>query len=279
MLMNQPKISVIIPTRNRAPRLKRCLDSLLQDEYPCKEIIVCDAMSTDGTVELLRSYGEQVRWVSECDGGESDARNKAIRMATGEIIRYLSDDDVPVPGGLIYAAHYFVENSQVDILFGQAVYFYEQVDGSAVPVDTRRRTVESVQLRNYMRTVLPYPASESAFIRRRVFDKIGFFSAMRGFDHEYWARAAKAGLRMDVCGHVFLHYYKSVANEKQFAHAYTELIFSRWILAWRYGTWWDKFYVAIFLIPRLIVLDSLRRYFPDWLILPLRRVRWRWMNR
>jgi len=279
MLMNQPKISVIIPTRNRAPRLKRGLDSLLQDEYPCKEIIVCDAMSTDGTVELLRSYGDQVRWVSERDRGESDARNKAIRMATGEIIRYLSDDDVPVPGGLTYAAHYFAENPQVDILFGQAVYFYEKIDGSAVPIDIRLRTVESVQLKNYIRTVLPYPASESAFIRRHVFDRIGFFDTVRGFDHEYWARAAKAGLRLDVCDHVFLHYYRSATNETQFAHTYTELIFSRWMLARRYGTWRDKLYVVVFLIPRLIVLDSLRRCFPDWLTWPLRRARWRWTNR
>lgn len=279
MSLNQTKITVVVPTRNRAARLKRMLDALLQDNYQNKEIIVRDAMSTDGTQELLRSYGDQIRWVSEPDLGEFDARNKGLQTATGDIIRYLSDDDVPVPGGLAYAADYFARNPQVDILFGQAVIFYERANGDILPVDTRPRTAESVQLRNFIRNLVPYPPSETAFYRRSVIGKIGFFDTVRGADHEYWARAAKAGLKLEVCDQIVLHYYRSSVNEIQSAKAYTQLIFARWVLASRYGTWRDRLYVMIVVIPRLLILDSLRRYLPPWMVFPLRRARWRWMNR
>lgn len=279
MPLIEPRISIVVPTRNRAPRLKRMLDSLMQDEYPNKEVIVCDGLSTDDTVDLLKSYGSQVQWISESDLGEFDARNKGLRLATGEIIRYMSDDDVPVPGCFAYAARYLVENPKVDILFGQAVIFYERADGSVIPVDTRLRTTESVRLRNFIRSTMPYPPSETAFFRRNVIDKIGFFDMVLGADHEYWARAANAGLKLEVCNQVFLHYYRSSVNEIQFGHVYTALIFCRWMLARRYGTWGDKLYVAFFWIPRMLLLDRLRRLLPQWVTFPLRKVRWQWMNR
>lgn len=255
------------------------MDRLLEDDYPRKEIIVCDGASTDGTLDLLRSYGNQVLWVSEPDCGEFDARNKGLRMASGQIIRYMSDDDVPVPGGLAYSARYLTVNPEVDILFGQAVICYEQADGRKIPIDTRMRTTESVQLRNWIRAYMPYPPSETAFFRRRVIDRIGYFDTVRGADHEYWARAAKAGLGLDICDQVFLHYYRSFVNETRFADIYTELVFSCWTLACRYGTWEDRLYVAAIRIPYLLLLNTVRRYLPPQLTLPLRRARWQWMNR
>jgi len=279
-------ISTIIPTRNRASLLKRVIDSLLQDDYPYKEIIIIDGASADGTVDLLHSYGDKIKWVSEFENGEHhvdgefNARNKALRLAIGDIIRYLSDDDEHMPGGMAYAASYFIENPDTDILFGQSKIFYQKINGEVIMIDDRKRFSESVKLMNFIRNVLPYPPSETAFFRRRVIEKIGWFETnMRGADHEYWARAANAGLKLDVGDKVVLHCYKSEINEIQYANNYSKLIFSRWVLAKHYGSLNDRIYVACYLIPRLFILDRVKRFLPRRFSFFLRRLRWHQINK
>ena len=257
-------ISVVIPTRNRAPLLKRVLDSLLADDYPHKEIIVCDGASTDGTVDLLKSYGDRIRWISERDKGEYDARNKGLQLVTGEIIRYLSDDDVPLPGSFAYARQYFLDHPKTDILFGQSMQFYIRVDGEKTIYDARPRTADSIKLGNFVCGYAPNINSETAFFHRRVIDRIGLFDlSFRAADYEYWARAAKAGLQMAICDQLFIHYYISeLSGVERF---YLQIILERWKIASRYGTWGDKLYVVSYFIPR-----SLLRYILHKLLSPSR---------
>jgi glycosyltransferase involved in cell wall biosynthesis len=99
-MSNLVKISVAVVTKNRAGSLKRLLDGVLREDYPNLEIVVVDGASTDGTVELLKSYGPAVRWISEPDNGEYFAWNKAVAMATGEILKPICDDDLLRPGAL-----------------------------------------------------------------------------------------------------------------------------------------------------------------------------------
>ncbi len=123
-------ISVIIPTRNRCALLRNTLEALLRDDYPSKEIVVMDAASTDGTVEMLRSFGNQVRWVSEKDGGEYFARNKGFELTTGELIHFCGDDNVLLPGSFAFAEQFLSEHPEVDIMFGRAKRYSEWSDGS-----------------------------------------------------------------------------------------------------------------------------------------------------
>ena len=71
-----PKVSVVIPCLNRADLLRPTIESALQQDYPNVECIVIDAASKDGTVEILESYGDRIKWVSEPDEGHADAINK-----------------------------------------------------------------------------------------------------------------------------------------------------------------------------------------------------------
>lgn len=90
-------VSVIIPTYNRARILRHAIDSVLAQTYADREIIVVDDGSTDNTVEVLRSYGSQIKWLKQANQGPSKARNAGLAIASGEIITFLDSDDQWLP--------------------------------------------------------------------------------------------------------------------------------------------------------------------------------------
>ena len=87
------KISVVVPTYNRAHTLERCLDSILKQSFAPFEILVVDDGSTDGTTELLKRYGDQIKTFKIENSGVSKARNHAIKQAKGDWIALLDSDD------------------------------------------------------------------------------------------------------------------------------------------------------------------------------------------
>lgn len=268
-------VSVVIPTRNRCQQLRRVLDSLFADQFPDKEIIVCDGASTDGTVALLQSYGPAVRWISEPDSGEYEARNKGLALSRGEVIKYISDDDVLVPGAFAAALEHLAAHPEVDILFGQALLFYERPDGELILADARPRGPHSVTLSNFICGFAPYPTSETAFFRRSVTDRIGYFdTTLVGADYEYWARAAKAGLIIDVLDRVLVHYHKSPLSGLE--RRSIRLLREHWTLARRHGNVLDQAYVALVLLPLQVTLRLLYRALPPAWTLRLRRLGWHW---
>ncbi len=90
---NSPLISVIFPVRNSAGCLRGALDSVFAQTYQNFEVIAVDGLSTDSTLEVLQSYGEKVKWKSEKDSGTSDAINKGVARANGDLITIILADD------------------------------------------------------------------------------------------------------------------------------------------------------------------------------------------
>ena len=89
-----PLISIIIATYNSKATLQQCIDSVAQQTYPHKELIIIDGGSKDGTVELLEANTQKIRyWISEPDRGIYHAWNKALRKASGEWVCFLGADD------------------------------------------------------------------------------------------------------------------------------------------------------------------------------------------
>jgi glycosyltransferase involved in cell wall biosynthesis len=89
------KVSIITVVYNGVETIRDCIESVLNQTYADLEYIVVDGKSTDGTVELVKSYGDRVSWfVSESDKGLYDAMNKGIGLATGEVIGFLNADDL-----------------------------------------------------------------------------------------------------------------------------------------------------------------------------------------
>jgi glycosyltransferase involved in cell wall biosynthesis len=124
------RISVVMPSFNTAPFLKEALDSALSQEPPPFEVIVQDGGSTDGSVELLRTFGDRVEWRSEPDSGQTQALNRAIARATGNVVVWLNADDLILPGALAAVERAFVGTPDADFVYGD--YDMIRGDGSVM---------------------------------------------------------------------------------------------------------------------------------------------------
>lgn len=87
------KISVTIPTFNRAHLIGHAIDSVLKQTYTNFEIVVIDDGSTDGTADVVARYGDRVRYFWQPNRGLGAARNAGLVHATGDCIAFLDSDD------------------------------------------------------------------------------------------------------------------------------------------------------------------------------------------
>ena len=181
-----PPVSFVIPTRNHAAFLRRAIDSCLAQGIEGAEVLVVDGASTDGTREILESYGTRIRWLSEPDRGQSDAVNKGIAMASGEIIAWLNSDDYYADEAVVrrvLAA--FSAEPTLDIAYGHG----QMVDVQGRPIRPYRARPIATP-----RDILVHPASPllqpAAFFRRRVFLEAGGLDLSLHFamDYELWIR-------------------------------------------------------------------------------------------
>jgi glycosyltransferase involved in cell wall biosynthesis len=120
----KPKISVIIVTKNRAHKLKNCLDSLVKQSYRNFEVLVVDGHSTDNTKEVAKKYTSvlRIKFFLQSGKGHSNACNDGIKKANGEFIAFI-DDDVTVPKKwLSIMLKHFIKNPELGFI-GGAVKF------------------------------------------------------------------------------------------------------------------------------------------------------------
>ena len=115
-----PRISIVTPTLNQAATLQETIESVLGQDYPDLEYWVFDGGSTDGTLAILKKYEQNPRfhWRSEPDLGQSDAVNKGLARATGEIFNWINSDDYLAPGALTKVAGTFQKNPRLEIVSG-----------------------------------------------------------------------------------------------------------------------------------------------------------------
>lgn len=160
-----PTISVIIPSYNSATFLRETLHSVLAQVPPPHEVLVQDGGSRDGTVDILRSV-DRVTWVSEPDQGQSDALNKALARASGDIVLWLNADDLILPGALAAASTAFAQDRDLAFAYGD----FDIIDQAGAPMRSYRSSPYSWG-RVYARGC--YIFSGSLFVRRRTLLEIG----------------------------------------------------------------------------------------------------------
>src|SRR2546426_11076997 len=98
--MNQPLVSVVIPSYRQAQFLSPALESVFAQTYPAVEPIVVNDGSDDDTETVAAGYGDRIRYIWKPNGGPSGARNVGLRAARGEYVLFLDGDDLLHPESL-----------------------------------------------------------------------------------------------------------------------------------------------------------------------------------
>lgn len=180
-----PLVTVVTPSFNQGRFIKETIESVLTQDYPNVEYIVVDGGSTDETVEILKSYGDRIRWVSEKDNGQADAVNKGIRMARGQIIGWLNSDDIYLPGAIHEAVRILSGNACLGMVYGEGYHVAES--GEII----ERYPTEPF---NYKRLAeVCFVCQPTGFLRRDALMQVGLLreDLHLCLDYELWMRIGK----------------------------------------------------------------------------------------
>lgn len=188
--MNRPpRISVVTPSYNQASYLERTLRSVLDQGYPDLEYFVFDGGSTDGSREIIKSYEKRLTGsVCEPDNGQSDAINKGLKLATGDIICWLNSDDYFYPGTLDTVGKLFAENPSIQVIAGHV----QMVDAYNTPLEVATaRYTGLVDLACYWQGY--HLHQSSIFWKKSLMDRVGLLdeSLHLTMDFDLWLRFAE----------------------------------------------------------------------------------------
>ena len=162
------KISMITIAFNSEKTIEDTIRSVITQKASELEYIIIDSKSTDKTIDIVDKYKDnRFKVISEKDGGISDAFNKGVKLATGEIIGIINSDDVLMPEALTVVEKTFDSQPDTDIVYGNVIRFMNTVnDGYEVKPCTDLEKMK-------YKFLLNHPA---IFIRKSAYQKYGFFS-------------------------------------------------------------------------------------------------------
>ena len=165
------KISIITVVYNNKDTIKDAIESVLNQTYQNIEYIIIDGVSTDGTVDIIKSYGDKIdKVISEPDKGIYDAMNKGIKLASGDIIGILNSDDFYANNNIIEKVVKEFEDKKVDSVYGDLVYVNAKDTNKIV------RYWKSKPYKKGLFTKGWHPAHPTFFVKKEIYDKYGIFN-------------------------------------------------------------------------------------------------------
>ncbi len=185
---NLPKISIVIPSYNKADYIRFTLQSIVNQRYPNLEVVIQDGGSTDGTIKIIKEfadkYPEIFLWNSKQDKGQVDAINIGLNCASGSIICYINADDVYDKNALIEVGTYFLNNPDTLWLIGYGNIINTQ--GKVIsPVITSYKHF-LLKTNNYkLLLVVNYISQPSVFLSAKAYKKFGPFTGTKKYVMEY----------------------------------------------------------------------------------------------
>jgi glycosyltransferase involved in cell wall biosynthesis len=182
-----PLVSIVTPSYGQARFLENTIRSVFDQDYPNIEYIIVDGGSTDGSLEIIRSYADRLAWwVSEKDRGQTDAINKGFARAKGDILAWLNSDDTYAPHAITEAVEFLRARPEVGLVYGDANFIDE--NGSVLG----RFPAAQTDYRRLRQGYVHIP-QQASFWRADLWRKVGpldpsFYFAM---DYDLWVRLSK----------------------------------------------------------------------------------------
>lgn len=180
-------ISVVTPSFNMAPYLRETIESVLANLRPGDEYFIIDGGSTDGSLDIIRSYTDRITgWLSEPDKGYADAIGKGFDRASGDLLCWINVGDLYLTGALDEARRHIGDN---DMIFGDDFY----IDDQSKVIFFSRGFVGN------LRPAILFggwsPLQDACFWRRSFYEKIGGIdrSVAHAADYDLFLRMAVAG--------------------------------------------------------------------------------------
>lgn len=207
----QPKVSIVIPCRNEENYISACVDSMLQQDYPNLEILVCDGMSDDGTRGVLEKYADnpKVRVLDNPARVTPIALNLGIQNAIGEIIIIFGAHATMHKDYVLKSVETFFGDQSIGCVGGMLNQINENAEAAVISVamssvfgvgNAHFRTGSSF---GYVDTV-----AFGAY-KREVFDKVGLFDEelVRNQDDEFNYRVIKGAYKIYLNREIKADYY------------------------------------------------------------------------
>ncbi len=176
------KVTVAIPAYNAERCLRETLESVLAQTLSPHEILVVDDGSSDGTEDIVRSFGDRVRYIKQPNQGIAGARNTAIQNATGDWIAFLDHDDLFLPTKLEKLVAVVDSNPELVVAYSTFTYLYSDGSTKDMPVFPAKDLWPAIR---YRTPILP----STALVRRSALLEIGGFRKFYGTDDwDLWFR-------------------------------------------------------------------------------------------
>lgn len=253
-----PKISIITITYNSERTVEETIKSVVSQNYPNLEYLIIDGGSKDKTLDIVEKYRDKISFViSEPDKGISDAFNKGIKYATGEIIGIINSDDLLLSGALETIAESY--DSKVDVYRGNLIIWNDETDEKVLVVSSVK-----FSLRTFRDRKVCHP---STFITKRAYNQYGVYKVdfRYSMDEDLLARLYEGGasfkhvnksLAMFRLGGVTNDSYKKKLNELE--RLYVENGCSKAYAKLRVFMF-AAYYITLGFVERIIPMGTLRK--------------------
>lgn len=163
-------VSIITVCFNNRKFIPVAIESVLNQTYSDIEYIVIDGGSTDGTVDIIKSYGNRItKFISEPDRGIYDAMNKGLKLASGSIVGLLNSDDLYIDNHVISTVVEKFKQSSCDVLYGDLYY---------VNADNPERIIRKWHTGYYVPDSFKkgwHPPHPTFYVSKHIYDKYGYF--------------------------------------------------------------------------------------------------------
>lgn len=182
-----PKICIVTPSFNQGIFLEETIRSVLLQGYPNLEYIIMDGGSSDNSLEIIKKYEPWLKyWVSEKDGGQSEAIAKGFDMTSSDIIGWLNSDDFLLSGSLKEVGSRFAANSDLNLLVGGGIIVNE--NGKLL-----RKMYSFPQNYESLLSIGQYMVQMSSFWKKKIYHEVGGIdkSLKFCFDYDLFIRLAK----------------------------------------------------------------------------------------